>query len=147
MASCGAILEQEGRIARGLALAKDGEDRHLFEDDLDHWYNRIPSFVTFRTHLFWLFACNLGLFMVSLSLLCLLKMPLLAGIAGALIMASTSGAVLVTVLWMNRLFRENVLQVEHHFAAPTLAPRMSRSQSRSSLNYNSLLEEQSTMEV
>lgn len=133
---CGAILEQEGRIARGLALAKHGEERHVFEDDLDHWYNRVPSFVSFRTHLFWLFASNLGLFMVSLSLLCLLKMPLGAGVAGALIMAATSGCVLATVLWMNRLFREKVLQIENHFAAPTLGPR--RSPSRGSLSSGSL---------
>ena len=134
---CGAILEQEGRVARGLALSKSGRERQLFEEDLHAWYNDIPAFVVFRTRVFWAFAFNIALFMFSLALLCMIKMPLGPGLSGAIIITIVAVFILQTVLWINKLFRENVLQVTHTMAAPTIERKSQYGAARQSGNFES----------
>lgn len=116
---CCALLEQYGRIGHSLALARDGEEREAFEKDLESWYTEI-NFRKWRTNIVWLFMLvTTPAFFLSLGFISILNGH--TGYLGATsfcIYAFGGGAMVRTVLWVNRPFREKVLGLKEAFNAP-----------------------------
>jgi hypothetical protein len=104
---CCAILDQEGRVTRALAIARGDKDQ-TFESDVEKWYGD-ASFSAFRTKLFWMYIASMPAFCASIGLLCLLKMPPGPGICSASILLVTAFFTTKTLLWINHLFREQIL--------------------------------------
>ena len=70
--------------------------------------------------------CSLAL---RLALLCILKMPTVPGFIAAMIVILTGVIISRTVFWINRMFRDRVLQITRIDSAPDLnqhAPMLRR---------------------
>eukprot|EP00391_Amoebophrya_sp_Ameob2_P006501 CAMPEP_0178993582 /NCGR_PEP_ID=MMETSP0795-20121207/6783_1 /TAXON_ID=88552 /ORGANISM="Amoebophrya sp., Strain Ameob2" /LENGTH=372 /DNA_ID=CAMNT_0020685657 /DNA_START=57 /DNA_END=1175 /DNA_ORIENTATION=+ len=121
---CCAILEQQGRIAKALAVAR-GEHtmaREKYEKALEEWYGEF-KFRTWRTNLVWMFMYGSPSFALSIGLMCLIKMPRLQGYLCLCVFAGLGVALLTTLLWLNRPFRSKVLCIAN--AKTHAAPRVS----------------------
>ncbi|CAD7934636.1 unnamed protein product [Amoebophrya sp. A120] len=120
---CCAILEQQGRIAKALAVAR-GENtvaRVKYEQQLEKWYGE-DSFRTWRTQLVWVFMYGSPSFAVSIGLMCVIKMPLVQGLICFAVFAVLGVSIISTLLWLNRPFRVKVLCLA---ATTHAAPRVS----------------------
>lgn len=104
---CCAILEQEGRVTRALAIARGDKDE-MFERGIERWYGN-SSFSAFRTKLLWLYIASMPSFCASIGLLSLLKMPLGPGICSAAILLIAAFVTTRKLLWINEMFRLQIL--------------------------------------
>lgn len=114
------LLEQEGKVARGLAIARVGEAGAKYEEQLRGWYGK-KEFAAFRTHIIWLFVFGVPCFAVSLAFLCLLKFPMEVGCLCFLGFAFAGFMMLRYILWLNEMFREGVLGIKGNFESPKVA--------------------------
>jgi hypothetical protein len=102
-------LEQQGKVARGLSMARKNHGaKHRYDEQLHDWYTN-PAFARFRTEIIHLFLLSTPLFAFSLSLLCLLTITAPHAYIPAFVFAAMGLTVLWYLLWLMDLFRKGVL--------------------------------------
>jgi hypothetical protein len=108
---CCTVIEQQGKVARGLCLARSQSQQGGYEEALRRWYSR-PAFASFRTRIIFLFVISTPLFCVSLSLLSILTIPYPYDLVPTATNIALGYAVLTHTNWLMDMFREDVLGIK-----------------------------------